>query len=97
VLFFPLFNDPVYFSNLQRCQMRLSVSGISFRSVQAEPEIRLSIILWNSSPFHIEDAQLIPSLACATQIWNVPCCVSIPFGSELKALFNAFAVFIFLP
>ena len=76
--------------------MRFGVSGISFRAVQTEPEIRLYIILRNSAPVHIEETQSIPSLACATQVWNVLCCFSIPFGSEPKALFNTFAVFVFL-
>jgi len=39
---------------------------------------------------------LISSLACATQVWNVLCRFSIPFGGELKVLFNAFSVFVFL-
>jgi hypothetical protein len=66
VVLFPLVYQSLYSTNLCSVQMLSGRGGISYRPIQTKLEIRLNIILRNSTLIHIEETQLIPSLPCAT-------------------------------
>ena len=77
--------------------MSFGFGRISLGPAQTEPEIRLYVILRNSKPLQVEETQSIFSLTRSTQVWDMLCRFSIPFGSKLVVLFNAFTIFVSLP
>jgi hypothetical protein len=94
MLLFPLFDQSLNSANLWRAQMFAGLCGIFFRTSQTKPKICLYIILRNPAPFHVEESQLTSSFACGSEVWNMLCSSSIPFGCQLEILFDALAIFV---
>jgi hypothetical protein len=93
---FPIHCHSLGFKNLYWSHSSLGAGKVCFGAGQPKPHEGPNVILPNSKTLHIEQAQIVPALACSPQVRDVVRSLSVPFGGQNVILFYTLPIFIHL-
>jgi hypothetical protein len=92
----PLLGHSLSLQNLSRRHLSFCIEKIYLRAGPAEPHVRVNKVFWNSQTIQIEKAQIVSTLACAAEVWNVLGGFTVPLSSHNVVLLHSLSIFVHL-